>query len=98
MASARSTISTGEKAQLLPFNLGQRHVAAGALRQDLLAVAVQLPLPAAIRRGMDPHRPVGGPHSAELGRDGEHSWTKAVQQVILRYGDASSQLDLAVSA
>jgi hypothetical protein len=36
------------------------------------------------------------PHSAELGRDGEHSWTKAVQQVILRHGDASSQLDLAV--
>jgi hypothetical protein len=47
---------------------------------------------------MDPHRPAGGPHSAELGRDGEHSWTKAVQQVILRHGDASSQLDLAVSA
>jgi hypothetical protein len=43
------------------------------------------------------HRPAGGPHSAELGRDGEHSWTKAVQQVILRHGDASSQLDLAIS-
>jgi hypothetical protein len=42
-------------------------------------------------------RPAGGPHSAELGRDGEHSWTKAVQQVILRHGDASSQLDLAIS-
>jgi hypothetical protein len=43
-------------------------------------------------------QPAGSPHSAELGRDGEHSWTKAVQQVILRHGDASSQLDLAVSA
>jgi hypothetical protein len=52
---------------------------------------------AATRRGMDPHRPAGGPHRAELGRDGEHSWTKVVQRVILRYGDASSQLDLAVS-
>jgi hypothetical protein len=46
---------------------------------------------------MDPHRPAGGPHSAELGRDWEHSRTKAVQQVILRYGDASSQLDLAIT-
>jgi hypothetical protein len=46
---------------------------------------------------MDSHRPAGGPHSAEFGRDGEHSWTQAVQQVILRHGNASSQLDLAVS-
>jgi hypothetical protein len=74
----------------------------GTLRQGICARISgawrsSCPLPAAIRRGMDPHRPAGGPHSAELGRDGEHSWTKAVQQVILRYGDASSQLDLAVS-
>jgi hypothetical protein len=47
--------------------------------------------------GWIPIAPAGGPHSAELSRDGEHSWTKGVQQVILRHGDASSQLDLAVS-
>src|SRR5215203_3280524 len=29
------------------------------------AVTIQLPLPAVIRRGIDPHRPAGGPHSAE---------------------------------
>jgi hypothetical protein len=73
----------------------------GTLRQGVApgfrAVAVQLRLSAVVRRGMDPYRPAGGPHSAELGSDGEHSWTRAVQQVILRYGDASSQLDLAVS-
>jgi hypothetical protein len=73
----------------------------GTLRQGVApgfrAVAVQLRLSAVVRRGMDPYRPAGGPHSAELGRDGEHSWARAVQQVILRNGDASSQLDLAVS-
>ena len=40
----------------------------GTLRQGFApgspGAAVQLPLPAAICRGMDPHRPVGGPHSA----------------------------------
>jgi hypothetical protein len=34
----------GEKAHLLPLDLGQRHFAAGALRQDLRAVTIQLPL------------------------------------------------------
>jgi hypothetical protein len=33
----------------------------------------------------------------KLGRNGEHSWTNAVQQAILGHGDASSQLDLSVS-
>jgi hypothetical protein len=75
----------------------------GTLRQGLCARISGRGGPAArfqrqYVEGMDPHRPAGGPHSAELGLDGEHSWTKAVQQVILHYGDASSQLDLAVSA
>jgi hypothetical protein len=55
----------------------------GTLRQGVApgfrAVAVQLRLSAVVRRRMDPYRPAGGPHSAELGRDGEHSWTRAVK-------------------
>jgi hypothetical protein len=55
------------------------------------------PLPAAIRRGMDPRRPAGGPHSAELGRDGEHSWTKSGTAGRPASRRRLSQLDLAVS-
>jgi hypothetical protein len=65
--------------------------------------SLQLPLlflkaalaPAATQRPPGSRPPPS--HRAELGRDGEHSWKNAVQQAIRRLGDASSQLDLAVS-
>jgi hypothetical protein len=39
--------------------------------EDLGAVAVQLPLPAVIGRGMNAHRSTGGPDIAELTRHGK---------------------------
>jgi hypothetical protein len=39
--------------------------------QDLGAVAVQLPLPPVVGRGMDPHRPTRRPHVAQLSGDRE---------------------------
>jgi hypothetical protein len=45
---------------------------------------------------VDPNRSAGGPHVAQLSGHREDPWTKPVQQVILRHGDASSFLDLVV--
>jgi hypothetical protein len=39
--------------------------------QDLRTMAVQLPLPAVIGRGVDPHGPAGRSHVAQLGRHRE---------------------------
>jgi hypothetical protein len=64
--------------------------------QDLGPMAVQLPLPAVGAGGVDPHGPTGSPPIAKLSGDREHPWTTSVPQVILRHGDASSLLDLAV--
>jgi hypothetical protein len=45
---------------------------------------------------MDAHGPTGRSDIAQLSRHREGSQTKAVQQVILRHGDASWFLDLVV--